>query len=64
MFENVTTDIHEKRASRNIGTGLCLGAFIILLAVLSAVKVSELGASESERFDHAPRPQLVPAEDG
>ena len=58
MFENVTSDVHEKRQSRNMGTALCLGAFIILLAALSAVKVQQLGAAGAERFDHVARPAL------
>ena len=63
MFENVTSEVHEKRSSRNMGTALCLAAFIILLAVLSAVKVQQLGASGTERFAHVQRPALLP-EDG
>ena len=58
MFKNVTSDVHDRRMSRNVGTALCLGAFIVLLAVLSAVKVKELGAAGSERFDHVARPAL------
>ncbi|MEM6275407.1 MAG: hypothetical protein AAF714_00540 [Pseudomonadota bacterium] len=61
MFENVTSDVHEKRSSRNFGTAICLGAFIVLLFALTAVKVQQLGGPQ-EGFDHVVRPQMLPVE--
>ncbi|MEM1236681.1 MAG: hypothetical protein AAGI10_06910 [Pseudomonadota bacterium] len=60
-FEKVTSDVHEKRFSRNMGVGLCLAAFIVLMFGLSAVKIRQAGATEG--FDHVARPALIPAEE-
>ena len=62
MFENVTSGVHDKRQSRNVGVAVCLSAFIVLLFLLTAVKIQQLGAVEG--FDHAPRPALAERVDG
>jgi hypothetical protein len=38
-------EIHHRRLSRNVGTGLALGALVILLAGLSYVKLTNLPPS-------------------
>lgn len=34
-------EIHRRRLGRNIGVGLLLGAFVVLMFVLSVVKVTQ-----------------------
>jgi len=59
----VEHELHARRRGRNIGVGLLLGAFIAIIFGLTVVKVLSLGdVRKFESFDHAPRPQLVPAE--
>lgn len=56
-------DSHElfaRRRSRNIGVGLVLGAFVLLVFAVSVVKLTE--GSSLEGFDHTVRPSLLPAE--
>lgn len=36
-------EIHKRRFSRNLGVGLTLGAFIMLVFALTVVKVTEEG---------------------
>ncbi|MEL7298907.1 MAG: hypothetical protein AAFM92_00855 [Pseudomonadota bacterium] len=59
-FEHVTSDVHVKRRSRNIGVAACLVGFIVLLFALTAVKIQENGASQG--FDHVLRPELLPVD--
>ncbi|MEM9853233.1 MAG: hypothetical protein AAF841_02160 [Pseudomonadota bacterium] len=60
MFENVTSEMHERRKSRNLGVAACLAAFIVLLFALTAVKVQQHGIIQG--FDHVVRPELLPAD--
>ena len=60
MFENVTSDVHDRRKSRNMGVAICLVAFIVLLFALTAVKIRGTGATQA--FDHVVRPELVPVD--
>jgi len=63
MSIKVEHEIHTRRFGRNVGVGLLLAGFIAIVFGLTVVKVLELGdAAKFESFDHAPRPQLVPAE--
>ena len=58
-------DLHRRRASRNIGLGVVLVAFVAIVFGLTVVKVLQLGeAGQFERFDHVARPQLIPQEGG
>jgi hypothetical protein len=54
-------DLHKRRAGRNIGLGLCLAAFVVIVFGLSIAKVRQ-GAS-LEAFDHQPRISITPAID-
>ncbi|MEM9438406.1 MAG: hypothetical protein AAGA15_15345 [Pseudomonadota bacterium] len=60
MFQNVTSEMHDRRKSRNLGVAACLVGFIVVLFVLTAVKVQQNGAIQG--FDHVVRPELVPVE--
>ena len=51
-------ELHSRRRSRNVGVGLCLIALVAILFVMSAIKVTTVGAVEG--FDHVSRPLLDP----
>jgi len=50
-------EMHSRRLGRNLGVGLTLGAFIIIVFALTVVKIDNGGSMEG--FDHAVRPGLV-----
>ena len=50
-------EIHRRRFGRNLGVGLILGAFVVLLFGLSVVKISN--GSSMEAFDHSARSGVV-----
>ena len=52
-------EIHHRRFSRNLGLGLVLAGFVVLLFGLTVVKIGR-GAS-MEGFDHTVRPGLAEA---
>ncbi len=52
-------EIHQRRFSRNLGVGLVLVSFVVLMFGLSVVKVKQLGAVQG--FDHVVRPELTEA---
>jgi hypothetical protein len=54
-------EIHHRRFGRNLGVGLVLGAFVILLFGLSIVKIK--GGDTMQAFDHTARPGLVTEEE-
>ncbi len=54
-------EIHRRRLSRNVGVGLMLFSFILVVFGLTVVKVKQLGAIQA--FDHVARPELVPPVD-
>ena len=60
MTIRATHEIHSRRWSRNLGVGLTLGAFILVIFGLTVVKVTNLGPVEG--FDHVVRPEMVPTE--
>ena len=52
-----THDLHRRRASRNVGVGLTLVAFIVLVFGLTVAKVQRGGTIEA--YDHSFRPALA-----
>ena len=51
-------ELHRRRLGRNVGLGLTLVVFIVLVFGLTIVKVS--GGGTIEAFDHTYRPMLDP----
>jgi hypothetical protein len=54
-------DSHEifgRRRSRNVGVGLVLGAFVLIVFAVSVVKLTDGPAVEG--YDHVVRPELLP----
>jgi hypothetical protein len=50
-------DLHRRRFSRNLGVGLSLAAFILLVFALTVVKVTR--GDPMQAFDHVVRPELA-----
>ena len=40
-------EIHNRRKGRNVGVGLMLGAFVLLVRVLTFVKITNIDFSQS-----------------
>ena len=57
MALRATHDLHKRRASRNVGLGLVLAAFVAIMFGLSIVKIRATGGVQG--FDHVVRPELV-----
>lgn len=53
-----THELHTRRFSRNLGVGLTLVAFIILVFALTVVKVTR--GDPMQAFDHTIRPEMAP----
>ena len=53
-------ELHRRRFSRNLGLGLTLVAFIVLVFALTVVKVTR--GDPMQAFDHTIRPELAPPE--
>ncbi|WP_444667054.1 hypothetical protein [Cereibacter changlensis] len=53
-------EIYKRRLSRNVGLGLTLVAFIVLVFGLTMVKVMQVG--QMQAFDHVVRPEMLPAD--
>jgi hypothetical protein len=53
-------EIYGRRRSRNVGLGLVLGAFVLLVFAVTVVKLTE--GESMEGFDHGVRASLLPAE--
>ena len=51
-------DLHKRRFSRNLGVGLTLGAFVLLVFALTVVKVTR--GDPMKAFDHKLDPQAEP----
>ena len=51
-----THELHERRKSRNIGVGLTLVGFIVIVFALTVVKVTR--GDPMQAFDHVLRPEL------
>ncbi len=50
-------EIHQRRFGRNLGVGLVLAGFVVLMFALSVVKIKQLGAVQG--FDHVVRPEMI-----
>ncbi|MDO5647908.1 hypothetical protein [Paracoccus sp. (in: a-proteobacteria)] len=50
--------LHNRRRSRNVGLGVVLIAFVVLVFALTVVKVTQ--GHMMEAFDHQPRTSLLP----
>jgi hypothetical protein len=53
-------EIYKRRFGRNLGLGLTLAAFAVLMFGLTVVKVTETGPIQG--YDHVVQPGLVPQE--
>ncbi|MDN5785593.1 hypothetical protein [Pseudorhodobacter sp.] len=53
-------ELHKRRFGRNVGLGLVLAAFVVLIFGLTVVKVTRLG--QAQGFDHVLRPEIVPGQ--
>ncbi|MFN3722670.1 MAG: hypothetical protein ACK4VZ_06475 [Paracoccaceae bacterium] len=49
-------ELHSRRLSRNIGLGVTLVAFVVLVFALTVVKVTR--GDPMQAFDHTVRPEL------
>jgi phosphotransacetylase len=52
-------EIYDRRKSRNLGLGVVLAAFVLLVFAVTLVKLGE-GDTMMEGFDHQPRASLLP----
>lgn len=57
MFR-VEHEIHRRRFGRNLGLGLVLAAFVVLVFALTVVKVTR--GDPMQAFDHTVRPEMTP----
>jgi len=55
-------ELHRRRFSRNLGLGVTLVAFVMLVFALTVVKVTR--GDPMQAFDHVARPELEPAATG
>lgn len=53
-------EMHQRRFSRNVGLGLTLVAFVVLVFALTVVKVTR--GEPMQAFDHVMRPEMTPAQ--
>lgn len=53
-------ELHKRRFSRNLGVGLTLGAFVLLVFALTVVKVKR--GDPMQGYDHVIQPASVPVE--
>ena len=51
-----THEIHERRKSRNVGLGVTLAGFVVLILALTVVKVTR--GDPMQAFDHVVRPEM------
>ena len=58
----VEHEIHRRRLGRNLGLGVVLVAFVVLIFGLTVVKVSQ--GHGLQAFYHVVRPELVPPAEG
>lgn len=52
-------EIFARRRSRNLGLGLVLGAFVLIVFAVTVVKLTE--GNPMQGFDHTLRPAMQPA---
>lgn len=62
MAFRVEHELHRRRFSRNLGLGLTLVAFVVLVFALTVVKVTR--GDPMQAFDHVVRPEMVPVDRG
>lgn len=55
-------DLHKRRFSRNLGLGLTLAAFVVLVFALTVVKVKR--GDPMQGYDHTLQPGSVPKTEG
>lgn len=55
-------ELHRRRFSRNLGVGLTLVAFVVLVFALTVVKVTR--GDPMKGFDHTLDPSAAPEEEG
>ncbi|MBC9248000.1 hypothetical protein H4P12_15075 [Paracoccus sp. 11-3] len=53
-------ELHRRRRSRNVGLGIVLASFVVLVFALTVVKVRQ--GDLMEGFDHQPRVSVLPPE--
>lgn len=53
-----THEIYARRRSRNLGVGLVLGGFVLLIFAVTLVKLAD--GQPMEGFDHTFRPAMLP----
>ena len=58
MAIRVEHDLHRRRFSRNVGLGLTLAAFVVLVFLLTVAKVTR--GDPMQGFDHVVRPEMAP----
>lgn len=56
---NIEHDLHRRRFGRNLGLGVVLAGFVVLVFGLTVVKVTR--GDPMQGFDHAVRPEMAPA---
>lgn len=61
MAIRVEHELHRRRLSRNLGLGLTLGAFVVLVFALTVVKIAN---GEQARAQSHETGQAVPAQTG
>lgn len=50
-------ELHKRRLGRNVGVGVTLALFIVLVFALTVVKVTR--GDPMQGFDHSVRPEMV-----
>jgi hypothetical protein len=55
-------DLHKRRFGRNVGLGLTLAAFVVLVFALTVVKVKR--GDPMQGYDHVVQPESVPKAEG
>lgn len=55
-------EIHKRRFGLNVGVGLTLAAFVLLVFLLTVVKVTN--GEPMQAFDHTVRPELAGQTEG
>ncbi len=60
-MKNSDSEIHKLRSSSNIGLGLILAAFVVLVFSVTIVKLSS--GDTMQAFDHVLRPEMLKNDD-
>ncbi len=56
---NIEHDLHRRRFGRNLGLGVVLAGFVVLVFGLTVVKMTR--GDPMQGFVHAVRPEMAPA---